>query len=231
MMVPIHARVGSPQFSGVSLKNAILEWPRTAQTMLKTQLTYTQVVKKAPKGKQQPVLVLSGFMASDSSTVVLRQFLKDINYRAYATRAGYNIPINPKASVDYYVKRVEEIYAKNKKPVALLGWSLGGVQAREVAKRIPDKISQVITMGSPVNGTQVSKIARDGDSFSSTSQLPDVPTTIIYSDIDGVVSVEDAKQQGKGASNLHVYVPHVGMGVSTDVMKVVADTLAYKMGV
>lgn len=216
----------APQFGGFNLKNYMLEGPRSIKEAVKTKLNYADLVAQAPKGKMQPVLVMPGFMATDVATKPLRQFLKDINYCAYATRAGRNVPFNKKASIDYFVKRVEDIYAKNKQPVALVGWSLGGIQAREVAKLIPDKVSQVITMGSPVNHKRSKVIVRGGDEFMRTASLPTVPTTVIYSDADGIVDTEYAEQVDSTANNVAVYAPHMAMPRSTEIYKAVANTLA-----
>lgn len=215
------------QFTGVSPKNLAMEAPRTIKTAVDHKRNYQDLLNDVPKGDMEPVLVMPGFLATDKATRPLRQFLKDINYRAYATRAGRNIPFNKNASVKYYVKRVEEIYKKNQQKVALVGWSLGGVQAREVAKLIPDKVSQVITLGSPVNNDVAHFISRDRKRLKTVPDSPPVPLTVIYSDRDGIVSRDDAHQYGEtGAHNIHVYVPHLGMPRSIDIMSILANTLA-----
>ena len=101
-------------------------------------------------GDGHPVMVLPGFMASDFSTTLLRNFLNKIGYQAYPWGIGRNY--GQEAYLDLMIERVEYLYLEHRMPVSLIGWSLGGVFAREIAKRRPGIVRQIVTLGSPFGG-------------------------------------------------------------------------------
>ena len=108
----------------------------------------------APRGDGHPVLVLPGFVTSDRSTTILRGFLNGQGYDAHAWELGRNL--GPKAighQGEKLIARILEVHQATGKKVSLVGWSLGGVMARLVAKRIPHAVRQVITLGSPFSGS------------------------------------------------------------------------------
>jgi pimeloyl-ACP methyl ester carboxylesterase len=100
-------------------------------------------------GKGRPVMVIPGFLATDWSTVILRRTLEAAGYRAY----GWGLGMNLGARHDL-LERMEAQLARaaHHGPVSLVGWSLGGIYARELAKRRPDQVAKVITLGSPFSG-------------------------------------------------------------------------------
>lgn len=128
--------------------------------------------------RQQAVMVIPGFGADDRYTWPLRTYLKSLGYATTGwglgtNRAGLNMPhslgdvhsrwkLQTKSPyrgeagvpyvIDRLIDRVDEIYEESKQPIALIGWSLGGYMAREVARDRPAQISQVITLGTPVIG-------------------------------------------------------------------------------
>lgn len=195
----------------------------------------------APRGDGHPVLVLPGFMADDSSTLILRTFLEKLGYQTYGWGLGENLgPANFDTEEELGI-RLTEILQKHQEPVSLVGQSLGGVYAREIAKAQPDIIRQVITLGSPLRGLggsakQVEEMfmqmnATSAQAVSMTADMlkrnPDVPTTSIYSQWDGVVAWENSLQDHQhGIENVHVYSSHIGMGLNPSVLYVVADRLA-----
>lgn len=195
------------------------------------------------KGDGHTVMVIPGFMASDVSTKPLRRFLDKIGYTTCGWELGTNLANLEELSV--IAQKVETLFAKNQQPISLIGWSLGGVYARELAKEHPEKIRQVITLGSPFGGIMEPNNAHitfnlvkwlkgypePDEAFVATLPNPaSVPTTAIYSKKDGIVpwqvcmeKVEDEIHQ-----NIEVKSSHLGMGVNIQVLEVIADRLAYE---
>src|SRR5689334_8689522 len=102
----------------------------------------------APRGDGHPVLVLPGLVASDLSTRPLRSFLKNRGYVAHGWRLGRNYGLRDgvqRAMVDL----VQELSDDHGRKISLVGWSLGGLYARQLAKMMPDRVRGVITLGSP----------------------------------------------------------------------------------
>src|SRR4051812_48848911 len=102
----------------------------------------------APRGDGHPVLVLPGLVASDTSTRPLRHFLKSRGYAVSGWRQGRNLGLRQgvqQAMVDL----VHELNDTHGRKVSLIGWSLGGLYARQLAKMMPGRVRSVITLGSP----------------------------------------------------------------------------------
>ena len=114
-------------------------------------LAATPWLRRLPRGDGHPVLVFPGLGATDLSTAPLRSFLEDRGYVPYPWKLGFNF--GPRNGV---LERCEEeaarIAAKHQRPLSLVGWSLGGIYAREVAKLMPDRTRCVITLGTPFTG-------------------------------------------------------------------------------
>ncbi|MEM7284285.1 MAG: alpha/beta hydrolase [Pseudomonadota bacterium] len=98
----------------------------------------------APRGDGHPVLVLPGFLASGSSTFPLRHFLKRLGYKGHRWKLGRNLGPVGEIEKDVLV-RLRELRERYGQKVSLIGWSLGGVYARELAWMAPDDVRQVIT--------------------------------------------------------------------------------------
>jgi pimeloyl-ACP methyl ester carboxylesterase len=197
----------------------------------------------APRGDGHPVIVLPGFVTSDRSTGVLRSFLKQHGYDPHAWGLGRNL--GPKAighQGEKLIARVLEVYEATGQKVSLVGWSLGGVMARLVAKRIPHAIRQVITLGSPFSGSpkasnvwrayevltgQKVDAAHTKAQLNEVSAPPPVPSTAIYSRTDGVVAWQNCCEEvGPMSDNIEVHGSHCGLGVNASVLYAVADRLA-----
>ncbi len=102
----------------------------------------------APRGDGHPVLVLPGLVASDTSTRPLRSFLKSRGYAVSGWRQGRNLGLRHGVQ-DAMVDLVQELNDTHGRKVSLVGWSLGGLYARQLAKMLPDRVRSVITLGSP----------------------------------------------------------------------------------
>ena len=197
----------------------------------------------APRGDGHPVLVLPGFIASDTSTGVLRAYLKRMGYDAHAWELGRNLgPRAIGAEGEKLVARLRAIHEATGQKVSLVGWSLGGIMARIVARRAPDAVRQVITLGSPFAGSpKATNVWRayeyltghhvESDNargqLAEAASAPPVPSTAIYSREDGVVAWQICMEApGPETDNIEVHGSHCGMGVNPAVLYAVADRLA-----
>lgn len=170
-----------------------------------------------PRGDGHHVIVLPGFTADDRSTLPLRRLLVDVGYRAHGWRLGENVGPTPaiRSAVRGLVDRVHD---EARAPVSLIGWSLGGIYARELARAAPTAVRQVITLGSPIRA------------MGGAEPLA-VPATSIYSRTDGVVSWRASLiPRTAHSENVRVIGSHCGLGFNVSVAYAVADRLAQPPG-
>lgn len=201
------------------------------------------LLMSAKRGDGHPVLVLPGFVTTDRSTAVLRRFLTRLGYDAYAWELGRNL--GPRAigwEGEKLIARLEEIHANTGKKVSLVGWSLGGILARQLSRRRPDLVRQVISLGSPFAGdpraTNVWKAyefltgqrLKDPDTqaqLRESETAPPVPSTAIFSKDDGIVAWQNCiEPEADNTDNIEVNGSHCGLGVNAAVLYAVADRLA-----
>jgi hypothetical protein len=196
----------------------------------------------APSGDGHPVLVLPGLGAGDESTVILRVFLGGLGYAVSPWGQGANFGLRP-GVLDGVRDTLQRLHREHGRKVSLIGWSLGGIMARELAKEFPDAVRLVISMGSPFTGHP-----RDTNAFHLYEWMsghrigapelheplrttPPVPTTSIWSRTDGVVSWHCSVEHGRGqAENIEVDASHFGIGAHPLVLYAVADRLALPEG-
>ncbi len=198
----------------------------------------------APRGDGHPVLVLPGLVASDTSTRPLRDFLKSRGYAVSGWRQGRNYGLRPGVQ-EGMLDLVRELSDTHRRKVSLVGWSLGGLYARQLAKMMPDRVRSVITLGSPFAGNPKSTNAwrvyeyasgrssqDDGSDFGGhISRTPPVPTTAIFSRTDGVCAWQGCMEKpATFAENIEVDGSHCGMGHHPAVVYAVADRLAQAEG-
>ena len=202
-------------------------------------------LQRAPAGDGHTVIVFPGLSASDASTVPLRRYIGSLGYETQGWTQGFNF--GPRAGVLATAKRgVAEAFAETGRRVSLIGWSLGGVYARELAKELPDMVRGVLTLGTPFAGSPKSTNAwrvyeltsgRDIDREHLAYDLataPPVPTTSIFSRSDGIVAWQGSIQQpSKGnprTENIEVVASHIGIGLNPSAWWAVADRLAQSEG-
>lgn len=195
----------------------------------------------ARRGDGHAVFVLPGLMASDGSTLVLRNYLDFLGYRVYGWHLGRNV--GPTNAVVYELPAaVERIAQRSGGKVTLVGWSLGGIYARNLAQRRPSDVRQVITLGSPyrLNGPGQSRADRTFRRYShlhategpipnielSAQQLK-VPSTSVYSRWDGIVAWDRCiEPTGPISENVRVRASHLGFGVDAYTLWAIANRLA-----
>ena len=198
----------------------------------------------APKGDGHPVLVLPGLVASDTSTRPLRSFLKGRGYAVSGWRQGRNLGLRDGVQ-DSMVDLLCELNDTHDRKVSLVGWSLGGIYARQLAKMMPDRVRGVVTLGSPFAGSpkatnawRVYEMAsgqradqaapRFGGSLADT---PPVPTTAIFSRTDGICAWQGCMEKTSATSeSIEVESSHCGMGHHPAVAYAVAERLAQAEG-
>ena len=195
-------------------------------------------LRRAPRGRSEPVLVLPGLGAGDASTWPLRRFLAGIGHRPHGWHLGVNTG-NVEDLLPRVQARAEAIRDRAGRPVHLVGWSLGGVLARELARDTPALAAQVISFGTPVVGGPkytraaaryaADEVDRVAAIMADRRIVPiTVPVTSIYSRNDGIVDwracIDD---DTPGARNIEVRSTHLGMGIDPDVWQILAETLTH----
>ncbi len=202
-------------------------------------------LQRAPRGDGHGVIVFPGLSASDSSTALLRGYLDSLGYQSSGWGQGINF--GPRAGVLPRAKDlVADMHRSTGRKVSLLGWSLGGVYARELAKAMPDLVRCVVTMGTPFAGsprsTHAWRIYELTSGRSSTREAhqfdlpaaPPVPTTSIYSRSDGIVAWQGSVQKpcpvNPHTENIEVHASHIGIGMNPAAFWAVADRLSQQEG-
>jgi alpha-beta hydrolase superfamily lysophospholipase len=208
-------------------------------------LAMSPVLIRAPRGDGHRVLVMPGLLAEDASTATLRFYLRSLGYQVDGWRLGRNLGPTP-AIMSGVIERLDAMHASLGRTVSLIGWSLGGVYARELARSRPQLVRQVITLSSPfglddLHHSRVDAVyQRLSGLHVSPRSLPrpdalrrplPVPTTAIFSRLDGVVPWQACvNEPAPRAENVGVYGSHLGMGHNPAVLWVVADRLAQPEG-
>lgn len=202
------------------------------------------LLRKAPGGDGHPVMTLPGFRGNDTSMNILRRYLEHWGYDPHPWGLGTNLGVG--FDRVYYERRflsqLERVTRRRGQPATLIGWSQGGVIARQAAKCRPELVRQVITLGSPIGDTpEATTIWRIFERTSEqqitpelmehlrevASPVPHVRCTCIYSRSDGIVAAQIAQDQvSPSAENISVVASHFGMAVNPFVLYVVADRLS-----
>lgn len=199
----------------------------------------------SPRGDGHPVMVIPGLAGSDGSTQYIRNFLDGLGYDSYSWGLGRNL--GPRDGIDRLLDKLSErlysiINESKYKEVSIIGWSLGGIYGRELAKKNPDIVRQVITLGTPFKsmpdstGTNVEKLYeilsrdkshKDPEIIRKINEPPPVPFTSLYSKTDGIVHWECSLEiEGPHSQNIEVPgASHLGLGHNPISMYVIADRL------
>ncbi|HYC00639.1 MAG TPA: alpha/beta fold hydrolase [Candidatus Limnocylindrales bacterium] len=193
----------------------------------------------APRGHGEPVLVLPGYGASDTSTLLLQTYLRFLGYSVRGWGLGMNRGDVPR-TMPRVLSLIEKMHDESGERVHLVGWSLGGFIAREAARENPELVRSVITLGSPViGGPKYTAVARRykarGFDLDAVEAEVDaryerplcVPITAIYSKFDGIVAWKACiDERSQGIEHIEVLTTHLGLGICADVYTIIADRLA-----
>jgi pimeloyl-ACP methyl ester carboxylesterase len=198
----------------------------------------------SPKGDGHPVLVLPGLLASDASTKPLRSFLNGQGYVASGWKLGRNLGLR-EGIRDGLIDLLRDLNETNGRKVSLVGWSLGGLYARQLAKIFPDRVRSVITLGSPfasspksTNAWRIYEMTSGRSAGENDPQFggelagpPPVPTTAIFSRTDGVCAWRGCMDATSAQSeNIEIESSHCGMGHHPAAIYAIADRLSQREG-
>jgi pimeloyl-ACP methyl ester carboxylesterase len=198
----------------------------------------------APRGDGHGVLVLPGLLASDNSTLLLRRFLRMLGYQVSGWSLGRNVGPTDEV-LDGLPARLSGLAGQAGGPVSVIGWSLGGIYARELARQRPALVRQVITLGSPfalADGRQshADRAYQRHSAQHASARVPsredvgrpiDVPSTAVYSRRDGIVAWQACIEPETGLHrNVEVRCAHLGFGVDPATLWLIADRLAAPAG-
>ena len=211
---------------------------------LNSSLLLSPLLLRAPKGDGHPVLTLPGFLASDLSMAPMRRYLKELGYDTQAWKMGRNFGgvSSKRAALRDLLTGIHE---QTGRKVSLVGWSLGGIYARDLALQLPDMVRAVITLGSPfandIRATNATRLyeALSGETVDDNPEIRQaiagdlpVPATSVYSRTDGIVNWRTSLlRPSETAENIEVhFASHIGLGVNPAVLWAVADRLAQAEG-
>ena len=209
---------------------------------------------RCTNGDAKSVVLIPGFMAGDFSLRPMASFCRWLGHRTAFGGIWQNARC-PRKTIEQLTATLREVSDREGSPVVVIGQSLGGVYARELASRDPERVERVITLGAPINAPRESchgavrvvadsmamlRGRREGCLTESCScgleltrrRTQSVPVTVVYSRSDGIVHWESCIDRGGSAmvEHLEVMGSHVGMGLSPDVFRIIADRLAMPRG-
>lgn len=218
---------------------ALTEAHRAVAEIVSLGVTRRTLNKIAPRGDGHPVMVLPGFLGGDGYNSALRGFLARLDYAVHGWGMGRNL--GPRDGVlEGLQERLQQLNERYGSPVSLVGHSLGGIFARELAREYPDSVRQVISLGSPFGeGRMTASIpARLFTALNPPEELPvdqdllaeapPVPTTAIYSKGDGIVNWQTTLQKDghSETQSIRVRGSHCGMSFNPSIWLLVAECLA-----
>ncbi len=192
----------------------------------------------APRGDGSVVFDLPGWRSPEASMLPIRNYLRWLGYDARTWGLGTNRG-NVEGDVEKLIESAIAAADESEQPVSFVGWSLGGVVAREVAREIPELVSRVVTFGSPVvggpNHTLAARSYSTGERSRAERIIEDldrdnplaVPITAIFTRRDGVVNWRACiDRKTPGVRHIEVASSHVGLGIDPDVWQATAEALA-----
>lgn len=237
-----HAHVGAPHVLSSLLEGrGLLE-----MALLPASLP---LLMEAPHGDGHPVLLVPGFMASESSLIGLKLMLQNKGYDVHTWGLGRNMGFRSKHA-NALPQKIRHLHYITGKKVSLVGWSLGGVFSMYGAQNSLECVRSIITLGSPVSvdaeGSQsptavkaLYRLVSHRLGAGAHVMQPKVkvmrerrrlaiPTSCLYSVTDGVVPPQEATIDGDPALHENIQVPgsHIGLGFNGIVLSIVADRLA-----
>ena len=213
----------------------LVEFPAAARLMA-AQAAPSAVVDPSV-GQGRPVIVFPGFLAHDWVTLRLRRTLAACGFRPFGWANGVNLGFRPDL-FDRLEARLDEVIEEAGGPVVLVGWSLGGLYARELAKRRPADVSMVVTRGTPF-----SRNLRDNNAWKLYETLndhpvddapievdlekkPPVPTVAIWSTGDGIVAPASASgRPAESDEQRRVSCKHNELVSNPEALKALVDVL------
>lgn len=230
----INANIPPPPLFNILLETrSIAEWS--------SMFWLYPFIPKHKSKKEKPVLLMPPYLGNDNSTRFVRKYLKSVGFKTYKWDLGVNM-INSK-SLPKLIVKLDEIYEKHQEKVSLVGWSGGGIFAKIIANRYPEKVEKLITIGSPVWGVQNMKTPiiktiefvrgtklkeRNLKFIKELEVIPKVPIICIYTKTDGLIpwkNCMEAETYRNDIKNVEVFGSHCGLGANATVLLTVANAL------
>lgn len=197
-------------------------------------------LKGLPRGDHHAVMVIPGFGTNDNMTRPLRRALTQLGYVVCGWGQGRNLGMRPaiKHALESRLQKLHEQHGK----VSLIGWSLGGVFARELARQHPKKVRAVYSLGSPINGrpdannmSALMKILNRGrplkfdiEKFLQRRHAPAVPCITFFSRRDGIVAWPCCLEEpAQNTENIEVHGSHLGLVCNFEVLQILAERLPH----
>ncbi|MDB5778440.1 MAG: hypothetical protein JWP93_805 [Polaromonas sp.] len=215
---------------------------RAALEFLAFKVNDVRQRKMVPAGDGHPVIIFPGLATDSSAIAPLRDYCESLGYTMLDWGRGFNT--GPKGDLDRWLEdlatHTAELLAEHQDKATLIGWSLGGLYAREIGKLLAPQVRQVITIGTPFNAeadhTNVGWLFRllSGTPAAIDPALskrlrtpPPLPTTSIYSRSDGVVAWETCRHDkpARQVQDIEINGSHIGMGWNPAVLQIVGDRL------
>lgn len=215
---------------------------RAALEFLAFQVDDGRQRKMVPAGDGHPVIIFPGLATDNSAIAPLRDYCDSLGYSVLDWGRGFNT--GPQGDLNQWLKELAAhtagVLSGHQEKATLIGWSLGGLYAREVGKLLAPQVRQVITIGTPFNAeadhTNVGWLFRmlSGSSAAIDPLLskrlrtpPPMPTTSIYSRTDGVVAWETCRhaRPARQVQDIEINGSHIGMGWNPAVLQIVGDRL------
>lgn len=218
---------------------ALTEAHRAVAEFVSLSVSKRSLMKIAPAGDGHPVMLLPGFLGGDGYSRSMRNFLAKLGYSVHGWGQGRNL--GPRDGVlEALEARILKLHKHYQEPISLVGHSLGGIFAREIAREYPALVRQVISLGSPFGeGRMTGSIpARLFSSLNPPEELPidedlladapPVPTTAIYSKGDGIVNWQTTYQKDghEQSQNIQVRGSHCGMTMNPAIWYLVSQVLS-----
>jgi pimeloyl-ACP methyl ester carboxylesterase len=190
--------------------------------------------------KPKTVLLIPGFGCGDFAVLPLKKFLRSHHHNSYSWGLGINHS-RMERLLDPLMNRIKDLCDKHGEPVALVGWSLGGIFARELVRDQPEYISSILTMGSPVivgpRATALKNLSKllgwnqeqiERDMLKRFDKPIERPITAIYSKLDGIVSWQACIDHwSPKVEHYEVSASHIGMSISKEVYQVISHSMAH----
>jgi pimeloyl-ACP methyl ester carboxylesterase len=228
------------------LMNSASAAPGTLKEYLRFRREWKDIAPKLPQGDGHAVLVVPGMLSGDFYFRTFRKRISEKGYKAYGWRQGFNMGLSKKKAAALG-KRLEQIYAENgNRKITVIGHSLGGIYARELAREYPDMVRDVISLGSPFGGAvkETPEMLRKAFNFFSrnpdlfdpeldTRSLtpPPMPATSIFSKKDVIIKWQNCLNPDEPqAENIEVTATHMGLPFHPPSLVAIFDRLAQKEG-
>ena len=196
-------------------------------------LSQSMKLVRAKRGNGQRIMLLPGWKTNTLALFPLKQYLAGLGYAPEDWGLGIN-----QGKVELYRDKIAQKLEEEEGKITLIGWSLGGIVAREVARILPEKIGSVITFGTPAVGGPTYTIGEYFWDKKETERIHDlteelnetdpiqVPMSIIFTKKDSIVNwAACIDKKSKNVKHYEVYSTHLSMGLDPHVWRIITDHL------